>query len=381
MSRTRYEMAILGGGPVGMIAALCSAQRSPTVLILRPQIKHSAVPRIETVPAPMLSFLIDYGVHPRRIGVERLYENRHMAWESADPRAHRGRAMAHINKAALQSELLSIAKHAANLDIVVDRRAPSRGQSGQSHWLGSNWTARHLIDATGRAAATATRRVMARKPWVARPFWSTAPAPMQRREFAIAALPFGYAYRISSDTIDSLWIAGRGATLSASPNMIEAQLKSAAAGWLLEGLPGLGCLHAGRAFPVSVQWAEGSTAIAVGDAALAQDVLSSQGIAAGLSTACFGVAAESANDTGPLVQRQLAERTSHLRSLSTFIASCRYADSGEWQRYQDFIGMHLREEASHSRCFLSEKRSMQLSLEQEGGKCRDGKLNRDLAVS
>jgi 2-polyprenyl-6-methoxyphenol hydroxylase-like FAD-dependent oxidoreductase len=358
MNRTRYDMAVLGGGAVGMIAALSSAQKSPTVLILRSEEKRCNVPRIETVPAPMLSFLIDCGVHPRRIGVERLHENQHMAWESADPQANRGRAMAHINKAKLNSELLSIAKHAPNLDIVIDQRVPSRRQSD---WLGSNWTARRLIDATGRAAVTATRRVMAPKPWVARPFWSTARAPTHLRDFRIAALPFGYAYRIGSNEVDSLWIAGRGATLSASPNAVETALKCAGAGWLLDGLPVLESLHSGRAFPVSVQWAEGSSAIAVGDAALAKDVLSSQGMAAGFSSACFGVASELESDIKLLVQRQLAERASHLRSLWNLIASCRYVDSVEWRQYQDFIGARLCEEGSHSMICLSKRRLIQYS--------------------
>jgi hypothetical protein len=125
----------------------------------------------------------------------------------------------------------------------------------------------------------------------------------------------------------------------------------------LEGLPTLESLHAGRAFPVSVQWAEGSAGIAVGDAALARDALSSQGLASGLSSARYGVASESENDRALLRQHQWAERSRHLQSLSQLIAACRYADSAEWRQYRDFIDRHLRD-TPHDTICLSEGRLM-----------------------
>ncbi len=355
MNATRYDSAVLGAGAVGIVAALCSARKSATVLILRAPAETSDVPRIETVPAPILSLLIDYGVHPRRIGVDRLYEIQHAAWECADPEMRRGRAMAHIDKAKLESELLRLASRTPQLAIVIDPRAPSQGKL---EWFGAEWSARRLIDATGRAAVTAVRRVTAPKPWVARPFWRTVPAPTEMREFRIAALPNGYVYRVGSNDVDALWVAGRGAALGASPKAIEAAICVAGAGWLLEGLPSLETLHSGRAFPVSVQWAEGSSAIAVGDAALARDVLSSQGMAGGLSSACYGAACESENDVARLLQHQLSERGSHVSSLSKLLAACRYRDSAAWQQYAEFIGTHLHEDSSHETIWLSEGRLM-----------------------
>lgn len=355
MNATRYDTAVLGGGAVGIVAALCSARQAPTVLILRARAETSDIPRLETVPAAMLSFLIDFGVHPQRIGVDRLYENQHAAWECADPEIRRGRAMAHVDKARLRDELLSLAAHTPHLGIVIDPRAPSRGKTG---WFGPEWSARRLIDATGRAAVTAARRITAPKPWVARPFWRAAASPATLREFKIAALPNGYAYRVGSGEADALWIAGRGATLSASAQAIETALIRAGAKWLLEGLPPLESLHCGRAFPVSAQWAEGSAAIAVGDAALARDVLSSQGMATGLSSACYGVAAESDNDLALLRQHQLAERASHLKSLAHLVDACRYAHSAEWRQYRDFLGAHSSDDASHGAIWLSAGRLM-----------------------
>jgi flavin-dependent dehydrogenase len=93
----------------------------------------------------------------------------------------------------------------------------------------------------------------------------------------------------------------------------------------------------------------------VGDAALARDVLSSQGMATGLSSACYAAAAESENDCALVLQHQLAERARHLQSLSQLVAACRYGNSVEWQRYTDFIGNHL-EDAPHDTIRLSEGR-------------------------
>jgi 2-polyprenyl-6-methoxyphenol hydroxylase-like FAD-dependent oxidoreductase len=147
--------------------------------------------------------------------------------------------------------------------------------------------------------------------------------------------------------------------LSASPQAIETAIGLAGADWLLEGLPPLESLQSGRAFPVSVQWAEESPAIAVGDAALARDVLSSQGMAAGLSSARYAVAVESENDRALLLQHQSAERARHLQSLSQLVAACRYGNSVEWQQYGEFIGNHL-EAVSHDTIWLSEGRMRSL---------------------
>jgi hypothetical protein len=352
VSGIRYVTAVLGGGAVGMIAALGSARHTSTVLVLRSNPGPTKIPRIETIPAPILSLLIDHGVHPRRIGVDRLYESQFAAWQCADPELRRGRAMAHIDKAKLESELLRLCSRAPRLDIVIDSHGPFHGHSG---WCGSNWSAQRMVDATGRAAATATHRVAAAKPWVARPFWSPVPAPAAQREFKIAALPDGYAYRVGSNEVDSLWIAGRGPLLSSDPKTIQASIISAGAGWLLEGLPGPMSWHCGRAFPVSVQWAEGP-AIAVGDAALARDALSSQGMAAGLSSACYAAACESDRDATSFREHQRAERASHLRSLLQLISTCRHGDSAEWQRYQQFVATHQCDAKSQNRVCPSQGR-------------------------
>jgi hypothetical protein len=333
----RHELAVLGAGPVGLVAALLAARNAPTLLVRRPELKSDPVPRIETVPAAMVNFLIDVGVHPQRIGVDRLHDSRRVAWSQPQPVRHTGAAVAHIDHQELQRELSRVARASPRLDIIEDAAVPARSREG---WSGAGWRARQLIDATGRAAALAPRRIRAPRPWVARPFWSHAAAP-EERAFRLAALPFGYVYRLGSPRADALWIAGRGPELRAPAAALEEAVRRADAAWILEGLPALESLHAGRAFPISVQWTEDSPCTAVGDAALARDVLSSQGIAAGFSSACYAAAIRSAHDSALVLQHQRAERARHLQSLSQLIASCRYAAAPEWVRYGRFITRHL----------------------------------------
>jgi hypothetical protein len=60
--------------------------------------------------------------------------------------------------------------------------------------------------------------------------------------------------------------------------------------WMLEDLPAFAGLRSGGACAASVQWSEGSGS-RIGDAALARDALSSQGLATGASKAlqaCVG---------------------------------------------------------------------------------------------
>ena len=106
---------------------------------------------------------------------------------------------------------------------------------------------------------------------------------------------------------------------------------------MLEGVPRLGEARTGRAFPVSVQWATGSRCPAIGDALLARDILSSQGLAAGLSSALYALACRSARDRAEVALRARAERFQHLKALKGLIDSCRYRDSAPWAHYRQFV--------------------------------------------
>ena len=219
-----------------------------------------------------------------------------------DPSTTRGRAVAHLDQVQLTAELLDVARRHPMLSIKSESQTPVR-RNGL--WHGTSWRARTLLDATGRAMAMSSCRVHPPRPWVARPFWRIASSTQAGhlcadRSFRIAALPFGYAYRLGSNTADMVWVVGRGEPLSHSPASLERHLRSLGAGWLLEGFAPLTSAHTGRSHPASVQWSQDSQCSTIGDAALCRDILSSQGLAAGISDALYAAAARSDDDTRTL---------------------------------------------------------------------------------
>jgi hypothetical protein len=332
-----FDRAIVGAGPVGLIAALQSSRSSRTLLVCRASAESAPAPRLETVPAALLSLMMDFGVDPRRIGIDRLYDARHVAWESRVPSTNRDRAVAHIEHGALQTELWSIARRQPNLTVQIESQLPVKRQG---YWCGSAWRAKTLLDATGRAMAFANRKVRPPRPWVARPFWTHQLSAACDRSLRIAALPFGYVYRLASSHTDMVWIAGRGSNLSQSAAVLERTLKSAGARWLLEGFPPLETASTGRAYAASVQWSENSPCAAIGDAALARDILSSQGLATGFSDALYGVASQTEGEAKLCADRRISERAAHLRLLAQLFASCRYRDRADWIQYLDFVASH-----------------------------------------
>jgi 2-polyprenyl-6-methoxyphenol hydroxylase-like FAD-dependent oxidoreductase len=337
-----FDRAIVGAGSVGLVAALQSSKSSRTLLVCRASAESASAesapaPRLETVPAALLSLLIDFGVDPKRIGIDRLYDARHVAWESRIPTTTRGRAVAHIEHGALHTELLSIARRDPNLTLQIESQLPA---FRQGHWCGTSWRAKTLLDATGRAMAFATRKVHPPKPWVARAFWTQKPSAACDRSLRIAALPFGYVYRLASSHTDMVWVAGRGSNLSQSAAALERTLRSAGARWLLEGFPPLETASSGRAYAASLQWSENSPCAAIGDAALARDILSSQGLAAGISDALYAVASQTEGEAALWLNRQVTERAAHLRALAQLFASCRYGDRADWIQYFDFVASH-----------------------------------------
>jgi hypothetical protein len=369
-----------------LIAALQSAKTARTLLVMRVArggsafAQSAAAPRVESVPAALVNLLLDFGVDPRRIGSDRLHERRHAAWESSDPATTRGPAVAHLDYAQLAAELLMITRCHPSLAVAVESQLPAR-RNGL--WAGASWRAHTLLDATGRAMAMSTRRVQPPKPWVARPFWQIASSTRSRhlsidRSFLIAALPFGYAYRLGSNTTDMLWVVGRGAPLSHSPALLDRTLRSCGAAWLLDGFGPLDTASTGRSHPASVQWSERSRCVAIGDAALARDILSSQGLAVGISDALYATAERTADDAVLIAQRRSADRATHLQSLQRVLDICRYRDRPEWCAYADFLSIHQGSKFHSDRVVLN---AGHIALETEVSSLRRAISSSPLAAS
>lgn len=100
----------------------------------------------------------------------------------------------------------------------------------------------------------------------------------------------------------------------------------------------------GRVSAASVQWTSGEVGRRVGDAALARDILSSQGLAAGISEALYAAAIQSEDDETLLSLRQAEEKAAHLRSLRNLIARCRFREVEVWQEYAEFVAEHANDQ-------------------------------------
>ena len=111
------------------------------------------------------------------------------------------------------------------------------------------------------------------------------------------------------------------------------ELQQLGLGWILAGLPSFETMAAGRSGIASAQWSEGPDhPIRVGDAALARDSLSSQGMANGLSDAL-----QATEDETSLWRRHKEERQAHLASLIREIEWCWCRNSSGWMGYQTFL--------------------------------------------
>jgi 2-polyprenyl-6-methoxyphenol hydroxylase-like FAD-dependent oxidoreductase len=326
-----FDVAVLGAGPAGLLAALQFARSGRRVVIVSNRLPApDDAQRVDAVPASFVALLVELGINPTAVGVNRLYRARLAAWSSAEPIATEGASCAHLERPALDIALLAAAKGAG---CTIRSRFRRDGEAVG----GRDWTADHFVDATGRAAVSAARHVRAPKPWIARTFWTSQCA--DKREFAIAQLPNGYAYRLGSAATLAFGVVGRRDAVVGSALDIAQHLRLHAR-WILEDLPPLAEWRTGRACPASVQWSEGG-GLRIGDAALARDALSSQGLAAGAAEAMQACAMRGARDRALIVSRQREQRNAHLRALLSVLESGRFSQAPVWRGYIDFVRSQL----------------------------------------
>jgi flavin-dependent dehydrogenase len=328
-----FDVAVLGGGPAGLAAALTAAKSARTVLVLNRTLGPRAPLRIDAVPARTLALLVELGIAPRAIGAERLHERQGACWQTASPQWSRSAKTAHIERPDLEAALFDAVRADGRVQIVVDGARPKF----DGVFLGAGWRSRHLIDATGRAAVTARTRMRSRPAWASRFFWTSRQATRATPEFRIAALPCGYAYRLGSADHIGIGLVGRGELLNPDAAGFADLLRDEAMNWLCEDMPPLDSLRRGASGVTSVQWAVPGHAALIGDAAIARDPLSSQGLATSLSDALYAVAAILSGDTDSLRDRQAENLSAHLMHLKAVLMRCRYLDNSHWTAYERFI--------------------------------------------
>lgn len=330
------DVAVLGAGPVGLIAALQVVRSGRSaVLVTRRIPRADDPPRTDAVPAGLLALLLELGVDPKRIGADRLHDVRVAAWETAAPTASLVAKTAHVERPALELALLDRLAGAHRVPIVPAPWRPSE----DGGVTGDGRGARTIIDATGRAAVTAPHRQRPARPPVGRTWWTSRQSCTAEPVFAIAALPEGYAYRLGAASIISLGIVGR---LAGAADTVERHIR-AHAPWLLEGLPALAAMRPGAAGPAGLQSTEIGSGLRIGDAALARDALSSQGLAAGASEAMLAAAMRDDRDLGLLWARQREQRQAHVAALLRTIDRCAWRASPAWSDYRAFVARQIEE--------------------------------------
>jgi 2-polyprenyl-6-methoxyphenol hydroxylase-like FAD-dependent oxidoreductase len=328
-----FDLAILGSGPTALLAALAASKYTRPALVQYRARKADSPFRIDAVPSRTLALLVEFGVNPRTLGVDALHEYKGESWATALPQWSRATQTAHVERPMLELALFDAVRAESRITIIADR---ARAETAQT-LCGADGRAGHLIDATGRSAVTSQMRWKAPHPWGSRFFWTSRLKTPARPEFRVAALPNGYAYRIGSAERIGIGLVGNGDLLKTKRSDMGQMLCNYDARWLCEGMPSLELMKRGASGISSIQWAVGGSAALAGDASLARDALSSQGLAASLSDALYAVAAVRSDDLHGLRQRQASNLRTHLRILSELLMRCRFRESSLWLSYGKFI--------------------------------------------
>jgi len=324
MIRT-WTTTILGAGPVGLITSLAAARRGPVTLVVKHWPPRPYKPRIDVLPGPFLTLLLELGIDPKQLGIESLHDTQLAAWDSARPALRRRPASAHVERARLELALAAAVDRNSRIMIKtgIDQRSSRAGDL--------------VIDATGRAAVSARQLHAPRQPWHAQTFGAAWSASKAAQEFRIAALPEGYAYRVGDARYLMVGVALCGTHFD--PDQTEDYLRIHGAGWLLTGLPALASMRRGRGGVCSIQWSEGDQSpVRVGDASLARDSLASQGISVGGADALQ--LASGAITMSAWAERMAHQRQRHIAALSATINQCRFNDRSVWTEYAKFLANH-----------------------------------------
>jgi flavin-dependent dehydrogenase len=326
----KADVAVLGGGPSGLTAALLAARRGlRVVLVGADEEEGPRHRRLEVVPAQMLTLLIELGVNPVRAGWTGSLDERQVAWWSRAPERRATRRAALLMRPILDIALREAARSCSRIVRLARGLRPPRRV--RQLWQGEGWRAERLVDATGRRALTTSRR--ARFPGVART-WCGVGGAKASPLFAIAALPQGYAYRIRGGGTDDLGLVSWSRQGVATLEEALRQLQDESCAWLLSRFDPTGS-HPAATVAAGIQFAldeAGVSSVRIGDAAFARDPLASQGTFAGLVDACCAV--DTLGRRTWLLdvrERVVREGRAHVEALSRLLREGYFRREPEWQ--------------------------------------------------
>src|SRR5882757_9303049 len=111
--RRLKPLIILGCGPIGLLCAVRGRQLGLEVEVYANSAPLSqGPPRVECVPSQVVALLVEFGVSPKRVGVDTLYRTRTMQWSGRAVVNIATPDVAHIERPALDTALLQTALRA-----------------------------------------------------------------------------------------------------------------------------------------------------------------------------------------------------------------------------------------------------------------------------
>lgn len=322
---------VLGSGPVGLMSALRGRQLGINVAVYANGFPAPQdPPRVECVPAQVVALLVEFGVSPKRIGVDALFRERTMQWSAGAVVGSPAPNAAHIERPALEIALLKSALRAgAKIDLLQGNLLD---ELQRQHREGECM----LLDASGRSAITSKERIGPRRPIVARLFHLPTRPSLRGSGLMIAAGPEGYAYRLASTATLTLGVVGRKDFVQGDAAQIVAKIAEFAP-WLVRDIPSAhmqsGASHA------SAQWSVGDNfeSVLVGDASFARDALASQGLAMGLSGALKTLVQPNKSVRAPPRSDEKKQISVHCQRIFQQIKRSAFGSALPWVEYSEFL--------------------------------------------
>lgn len=325
---------MVGSGVAGLVSALLALREGRVLLIARAGFARNIPARVDSVPVVTIAALIELGVDPRTFSDLRVHDSRLVSWSGGAPATIASPGTVHVERGALEAALFARVLRHPRLTLAPAPRSRAVLRSMVDPHVRRGGV---VLDATGRASVLAAQRVTAPSPWYARTsLWRAQQSHSFEPGFRIATLADGYCYRLGTRDCLTLGIvtSERG---QHSRHADRSDACRVALPWLYDGVPPWEAPSTDRAHVASVQWATHAGAIAVGDAGLARDALSSQGLACTISEARYAVAVESRGDAALYEARAQEQRGSHLRSLHSMLSESHHVTETRWQSYRTFI--------------------------------------------
>jgi|GEM_PF-2538851 len=325
---TARKLLVLGGGPVGLMAAICARRNG-----LEAEVRSSVWPSqedaatLESVPSQTMALLVETGIFPRSVGVDKVFTEQVRQWDRSGPSRKMTTGRVHLSRPELDIALLGLAE---SLGVVLTPERIDRNTALEHAEDGKT-----VFDASGRSSVTASAVSRPRRPIVGRQ-WLFETNEATVATFGIGAGKDGYFYRMGNAHRICLGVVGNGALMRRVWPEVRAEVAEIAA-WLIDDLPEE-FAEIGRSGATTMQWSEGRRGPPqIGDAVVAQDALSSQGLAVGLVDAVQSVLAL----LGRPVTASPADRSGTISSgrslVAEIVAMSPFAGDQLWAEYLEFL--------------------------------------------